>query len=177
MEPLPPLCVPVPGPAGWEPASLPHSATDSAAPPPGVSIPGSTRRPSRPIRRRAGAAPSAERRRIPRGSGGPGRGGGAIRARTPAEEALAEALAVAEKRLAEVAAEAADARERLSAERRVREELVRNVSHELRTPLAVIAGFNKLLLSERVGALNPSSATSSPSASAPARASTTSSAS
>lgn len=29
------------------------------------------------------------------------------------------------------------------------------MSHELRTPLAVIAGFNKLLLSERVGALNP----------------------
>ncbi|HEX2486404.1 MAG TPA: HAMP domain-containing sensor histidine kinase [Myxococcota bacterium] len=32
---------------------------------------------------------------------------------------------------------------------------MRTVGHELRTPLAVIAGFNKLLLSERVGALNP----------------------
>jgi signal transduction histidine kinase len=34
-----------------------------------------------------------------------------------------------------------------------REELVAVVSHELRTPLTVIAGFNKLLLSERVGPL------------------------
>ena len=86
-------------------------------------------------------------------AGAPGPGRGAIRSRTPAEEALAEALAVAEKRLGEAVAEAAALRERLAAERRLREDLVRNVSHELRTPLAVIAGFNKLLLSERVGPL------------------------
>jgi signal transduction histidine kinase len=36
-----------------------------------------------------------------------------------------------------------------------REELLTVVSHELRTPITVIAGFNKLLLSEKVGSLNP----------------------
>jgi signal transduction histidine kinase len=81
------------------------------------------------------------------------REGAPIRSRTPAEEALAEALAAAEKRQREAEAEAAGLRERLAAERRLREDLVRNVGHELRTPLAVIAGFNKLLLSERVGPL------------------------
>ena len=45
-------------------------------------------------------------------------------------------------------------RERLAAEIAEREELVTIVSHELRTPLTVIAGFNKLLLSERAGPLN-----------------------
>jgi signal transduction histidine kinase len=34
-----------------------------------------------------------------------------------------------------------------------REELLTVVSHELRTPITVIAGFNKLLLSEKVGSL------------------------
>ncbi len=50
--------------------------------------------------------------------------------------------------------EAERLRERLAAEIAEREELVGVVSHELRTPLTVIAGFNKLLLSERVGPLN-----------------------
>jgi signal transduction histidine kinase len=36
---------------------------------------------------------------------------------------------------------------------REREELLTVVSHELRTPITVIAGFNKLLLSEKVGPL------------------------
>jgi signal transduction histidine kinase len=45
-------------------------------------------------------------------------------------------------------------RERLAAEIAEREELVAIVSHELRTPLTVLAGFNRLLLSERAGPLN-----------------------
>lgn len=35
------------------------------------------------------------------------------------------------------------------------DELLTVVSHELRTPVTVIAGYNRLLLSEKVGALNP----------------------
>ena len=50
--------------------------------------------------------------------------------------------------------EIAGLRERLRGERAQREELLTVVSHELRTPVTVIAGFNRLLLSERVGPLN-----------------------
>jgi signal transduction histidine kinase len=46
-------------------------------------------------------------------------------------------------------------RERLRAERSDREELLGVVSHELRTPLTVIRGYNRLLLAEEVGPLNP----------------------
>ncbi|UCE86156.1 MAG: PAS domain-containing sensor histidine kinase [Deltaproteobacteria bacterium] len=44
--------------------------------------------------------------------------------------------------------------ERLRREAEEREELLTVVSHELRTPVTVIAGYNKLLLSETVGPLN-----------------------
>lgn len=107
----------------------------------------STPRQPQPIRRDG-------RRRVAESAGGyhasrrARAGRESIRSRTPAEEALAETLAAAEKRLAEAGAEAAALRERLAEERRLRD-----VSHELRTPLAVIAGFSKLLLSERVGPL------------------------
>jgi signal transduction histidine kinase len=44
--------------------------------------------------------------------------------------------------------------DRLSPESTDREELLTVVSHELRTPVTVIAGYNRLLLSEKVGPLN-----------------------
>jgi two-component system sensor histidine kinase KdpD len=60
----------------------------------------------------------------------------------------------AARRLRDADQEIERLRARLAAQVAEREELVTVVSHELRTPLTVIAGFNKLLLSERVGALN-----------------------
>jgi signal transduction histidine kinase len=50
--------------------------------------------------------------------------------------------------------EVAALRERLRRESADREQLLTVVSHELRTPVTVILGYNRLLLSERVGALN-----------------------
>jgi signal transduction histidine kinase len=44
-------------------------------------------------------------------------------------------------------------RDRLREETREREQLLTVVSHELRTPVTVISGYNKLLLSNRVGRL------------------------
>jgi len=44
-------------------------------------------------------------------------------------------------------------RERLRRERAEREEMLTVVSHELRTPVTIISGYNRLLLSEEVGAL------------------------
>jgi signal transduction histidine kinase len=49
---------------------------------------------------------------------------------------------------------AATLRERLQRESEKLEELLTVVAHELRTPATVIAGYNRLLLSERVGTLN-----------------------
>jgi signal transduction histidine kinase len=46
-----------------------------------------------------------------------------------------------------------DLRARIERNAGEREELLTVVSHELRTPITVIAGFNKLLLSEKVGPL------------------------
>ncbi len=46
-----------------------------------------------------------------------------------------------------------DSRARVERNASQREELLTVVSHELRTPITVIAGFNKLLLSEKVGPL------------------------
>jgi signal transduction histidine kinase len=63
------------------------------------------------------------------------------------EAALARLLHEAEREIERL-------RQRLAAEVAEREELVLVVSHELRTPLTVLAGFNRLLLSERVGPLN-----------------------
>lgn len=51
--------------------------------------------------------------------------------------------------------ERAALRDRLQREYADREELLTVVSHELRTPVTVIAGYNRLLLSERIGPLNP----------------------
>ena len=45
-------------------------------------------------------------------------------------------------------------REQLSSEISEREQLLNVVSHELRTPVTVIRGYNNLLLSSQVGALN-----------------------
>jgi signal transduction histidine kinase len=50
--------------------------------------------------------------------------------------------------------EVASLRESLRRERAEREEMLTVVSHELRTPVTVIAGYNRLLLSEEVGAIN-----------------------
>ena len=50
--------------------------------------------------------------------------------------------------------EIVDLRERLRHESTQREELLTVVSHELRTPVTVIAGYNRLLLSEKVGPLS-----------------------
>ena len=50
--------------------------------------------------------------------------------------------------------EIASLRERVRRELADREELLTVVSHELRTPVTVILGYARLLLSERVGALN-----------------------
>jgi signal transduction histidine kinase len=50
--------------------------------------------------------------------------------------------------------ELAELRERLSEETQEREELLSVVSHELRTPVTVISGYNKLMLSNRVGSLS-----------------------
>jgi len=50
--------------------------------------------------------------------------------------------------------EIAALRERLRRESAEREQILTVVSHELRTPVTVIAGYNRLLLSERVGALS-----------------------
>ena len=46
-------------------------------------------------------------------------------------------------------------RARLERESKNRDELLSVVSHELQTPLTVVAGFTRLLLSEKVGPLNP----------------------
>jgi signal transduction histidine kinase len=45
-------------------------------------------------------------------------------------------------------------RERLRKEIDEREELLTVVSHELRTPVTIISGYNRLLLAEKIGALN-----------------------
>ncbi len=60
----------------------------------------------------------------------------------------------ASARLEEALREVAELRAQLAREAVEREELLTVVSHELRTPVTVIAGFNKLLLSEGVGVLN-----------------------
>jgi signal transduction histidine kinase len=82
------------------------------------------------------------------------REGCAIRSPRPDERRLKQELERAELELARARRELERLRERLAAEIAEREELVTLVSHELRTPLTVIAGFNKLLLSEHVGPLN-----------------------
>ncbi len=60
----------------------------------------------------------------------------------------------ASRRLEEALREVEELRAQLAREALEREELLTVVSHELRTPVTVIAGFNRLLLSESVGALN-----------------------
>jgi len=45
-------------------------------------------------------------------------------------------------------------RERVQVETEERDELLSVVSHELRTPITVITGYNRLLLSEKIGPLN-----------------------
>jgi len=81
-------------------------------------------------------------------------GGSAIRSPKPDERSLKQELARAERELEAANRELERLRTRLAAEIAEREELVAVVSHELRTPLTVLSGFNKLLLSERVGTLN-----------------------
>ena len=49
----------------------------------------------------------------------------------------------------------ADLREKLRREVAQREELLSVLSHELRTPVTVISGYQRLLLSEQAGELNP----------------------
>lgn len=78
---------------------------------------------------------------------------GASAIRTPIPEKPRDTQDL-ERKLREALGELRQLRERLAAEIAEREELVATVSHELRTPLTVIAGFNKLLLCERVGPLN-----------------------
>lgn len=48
----------------------------------------------------------------------------------------------------------ANLRERLRRETDEREELLIVVSHELRTPVTIIGGYNRLLLTEKIGSLN-----------------------
>jgi signal transduction histidine kinase len=103
---------------------------------------GSTRPTPEPIRAPGPGRPRAAR--LPYAV----REGSTIRSQRPPSDAPSDA------RLAEALREIERLRARLAAELAEREELVTIVSHELRTPLTVIAGFNKLLLSERVGPLN-----------------------
>jgi signal transduction histidine kinase len=56
--------------------------------------------------------------------------------------------------LREALGEVQNLRERIRMDMSERDELLTVVSHELRTPITVIAGYNKLLLSRQVGALN-----------------------
>lgn len=58
------------------------------------------------------------------------------------------------RRLHDAERELVALRERARREATEREELLTVVSHELRTPVTVIGGYNRLLLSERVGPLN-----------------------
>jgi signal transduction histidine kinase len=57
------------------------------------------------------------------------------------------------RQLAQANRDGEELRAQRRAERAEREELLSVVSHELRTPVTVIAGYNKLLLSEEVGPL------------------------
>jgi signal transduction histidine kinase len=82
------------------------------------------------------------------------RGGSAIRSPKPDERRLKDELARVERELEAANRELERLRGRIAAEIAEREALVALVSHELRTPLTVVSGFNKLLLSERVGKLN-----------------------
>jgi signal transduction histidine kinase len=129
---------------------VPSPWTSTIRPPsPGETV----QRDAPPGRYESGAARSAAGYHGPPAApAGPGRGS-TIRTPTAEEQRLARALERAERRLAETAGELERLRERLAVEVSEREELVAVVSHELRTPLTVIAGFNKLLLSERVGPL------------------------
>jgi len=70
------------------------------------------------------------------------------------EDGLERQLEVTREALAAARSEIAALRERAREEMREREELLTLVSHELRTPVTVIAGYNRLLLSGQVGALN-----------------------
>lgn len=92
------------------------------------------------------------------------RPGGGSDGRSPPADALSPGLLLAlptlaaelervRRELGAAQEELARERERAEWEAAEREELLTVVSHELRTPLTVIAGFNKLLLSERGGPL------------------------
>jgi len=67
---------------------------------------------------------------------------------------LEKELVETRQALADANREVAALRARAREEMREREELLTLVSHELRTPVTVIAGYNRLLLSGQVGALN-----------------------
>lgn len=68
--------------------------------------------------------------------------------------ALEEEVLRAGRELHRLHRELEAALERVRREAEDREELLTVVSHELRTPVTVISGYNRLLLSERVGPLN-----------------------
>jgi len=70
-------------------------------------------------------------------------------------EMLREQLAAVRRESVEYQCEAAALQARLERELGEREELLTIVSHELRTPITVIAGYNRLLLSDQVGTLTP----------------------
>lgn len=65
-----------------------------------------------------------------------------------------EELSGASRALYAANRELAQLRDQLAAEMLEREQLLSVVSHELRTPITVISGYNNLLLSDEVGALN-----------------------
>jgi len=68
--------------------------------------------------------------------------------------ALEEEVLAAHRRLHAANRELERARERARRESEEREDLLTVVAHELRTPTTVISGYNKLLLSEKVGPLS-----------------------
>ncbi len=67
---------------------------------------------------------------------------------------LERELLHASQQMHRVNREVEDLRERLRRETDEREELLGVVSHELRTPVTIISGYNRLLLSEKIGSLN-----------------------
>ena len=87
------------------------------------------------------------------GGEAPGEGWWEIRDLTEVRNAQAEVHRLSHH-LLRANREAEELHARLERNEGEREELLTVVSHELRTPITVIAGFNKLLLSEKVGSLN-----------------------
>jgi len=84
----------------------------------------------------------------------PGGGGGPSGGAAAGSRALEEELLRTGRALHDANRELAALRERHRREAAEREQLLMVVSHELRTPVTVIAGYARLLLTEKVGPLN-----------------------